>query len=770
MKLNRKKGAACALFLALTLCLLTTAAGAKTISSGKADNIFFYATNASGKSVLLKVIPLSDLKTIAHDTESGTNYYISSTDNYPTTQYCEARGFTIPELVDYVKGKTTVAGAEDLNFSGTDKIQLMATDSYGNYSRAWTWDQLYGVKRYYFEGLYDSAHGWKPGWEVGGEDNSKFGIDLPTYQKDYQSSDPYYADKRAVFADGRETAVILATESLSGRTTTATLNTSTELGLGNYIRANGGKVTGCLSKNLTDDTSLRLSLPMTEADLMTAHRTAYDNFKWIYNLRLDMAKAPALQSAGTVAQPTARFTKSADGKTLTIALSCATAGASIYYSYDGAPQILYTGPVSCDISNRNLSASPVTMYATAVREGWDDGGVVFMKYPGLAPAFQSLYSSMADENVAFQAASGVSAEEWAAWTGSLNFVTIKTPDVNGYVTVDPSKYRIGASSVTFDKSLFGKTGAYSFIFHATKYADKQVSLTIKKAAPTVKTQTSYMLGGAIALRFDDPGYQSGLSVYILDSSGTRILIPSSGLDRATAGRVAVKPEYFALASCPIQAAGTYTLELDNSLYAPVSQTVAVIVTEPVKTGFSDVAGDAWCANAVAYAVQNGLFNGTSAGTFSPNGSMTRGMFVTVLGRLDGVQTASAPAVSYSDVAADSVYAPYIAWAAENGLVSGYEDGTFHPGASVTREQIAAILYRYAHYKGEKAEDPDSSAFNAFSDGADTGSYAMDAMRWATAAGVLNGSGGRLNPKGTATRAQVAQMMLNYHMYQKGENT
>ncbi|WP_312636579.1 S-layer homology domain-containing protein [Oscillibacter sp.] len=770
MKASLKKRAARVLFLALAVCLLSVPAGAKTISSERGNNIFFYATNASGKSVLLKVLPLSDLKVLTHGTEEGTNYYISSTDNYPTTQYCEARGFTIPELVDCVKEKTGVSGAAELSFSGTDKIQLMATDSYGTYSRVWTYDQLYGVKRYYFEGLYDREQGWNTGWEVGGEDNSKFGIDLPTYQKDYQSKDPYYADKRAAFDTGRETTVILATESLSGRTTTDTLNASTELGLGSYIESNKGSVTGCLAKNLTDDTALRLSLPMTEADLMAAHRTAYDNFKWIYNLRLDMTKAPALRSAGTVADPVARFTKSADGKTLTIALTCATTGATIYYSYDGAPQIPYTGPVTYDISGRDLSASPVTMYATAVKEGWDDGGVIFMKYPGLAPAFQALYSSMANENVVFQAAAGVSSAEWTAWTGAMNFITVKTPEVNGYITVSPSEYKAGAASFTFDKSLFGKTGAYSFIFHATKYADKQVSLTIKKAAPTVKTQGSYGLGSAMTLRFDDAEYQSGLSVYILDSNGTRILIPSSGLDRSVVGQVTVKAEYFALASCPIQAAGTYTLELDNSLYAPGSQTVNVAVAKLMETGFSDVAGDAWCANAVVYAVQNGLFNGTAPGLFSPNSSMTRGMFVTVLGRLDGVAADTISAPAYSDVAQDSVYAPYIAWAAENGLAAGYRDGTFRPNVSVTREQIAAIFYRYAQFKGEKTNNTDSAAFNAFSDGADVGAYALDAMRWATAAGVVNGGGGRLNPKGTASRAHVAQMMLNYHTYREGEHT
>ena len=280
------------LTLAFVLSLCASTVSAKTISSTRGDNIFFYAMNTVGKSVLLKVIPLSDLKKLTHGEANGKNYYTSTTDNYPTTQYCEARGSTIPELIDYVKSVTAVKGVSAISFSGSDTIRFMATDSYGNYSRSWTYDQLYGMKRYYFEGLYDDKIGWNTGWEVAGEDESKFGVSLDEYNEKYKDSDPYYADKWAVFAGGEETTVILATESLSGRTTSATLTTSTELGLGEYIKANGGTVTGCLKDALTDESALRLSLPITEADLMTAHRTAYDNFKWICNMRLDMTDVP----------------------------------------------------------------------------------------------------------------------------------------------------------------------------------------------------------------------------------------------------------------------------------------------------------------------------------------------------------------------------------------------------------------------------------------------------------------------------------------------
>ena len=189
------------LCLALLLALLLPAQ-AKTIASAGAQNVFFYALNAEGKSVLLKVMPLSELQALAHGQADGTNYCISATDNYPTTQYCEGRGFTVMELLDHVKAATTVPGADRLSFSGGDTLRLMATDSYGNYTRSWTAQQLYGVKRYYFEGLYDSVHGWKTGWEVAGENDSKFGVTLEEYERKYRETDPYYEDKRAVFASG----------------------------------------------------------------------------------------------------------------------------------------------------------------------------------------------------------------------------------------------------------------------------------------------------------------------------------------------------------------------------------------------------------------------------------------------------------------------------------------------------------------------------------------------------------------------------------------
>ncbi|MDR0906594.1 MAG: hypothetical protein LBN00_10560 [Oscillospiraceae bacterium] len=284
-----KKLLSAILALTLLFALLVIPASAKTLQSAKAEKIFFYATNADGTDVLLKVIPLADLKAISHGQADGKNYYISSTDNYPTTQFCEARGVTIPELVDYVKKVTTVNGASALGYAGEDKLYLMATDSYGNYNKNWTYNALYGQKRYYFEGLFKS---WSTAWEIAGEDNSKFGLTMAEYNAKYKDSDPNYAAKKAVFDGGVVSVPILATESFSGRTTTDTLVASTEIGIADYLKANGGVAAGSLKNMLTDETALRLALPMTEADLYAAHRTSFDNFKWTYNVKLEQSTAP----------------------------------------------------------------------------------------------------------------------------------------------------------------------------------------------------------------------------------------------------------------------------------------------------------------------------------------------------------------------------------------------------------------------------------------------------------------------------------------------
>ena len=174
--------------------------------------------------------------------------------------------------------------------------------------------------------------------------------------------------------------------------------------------------------------------------------------------------------------------------------------------------------------------------------------------------------------------------------------------------------------------------------------------------------------------------------------------------------------------------------------------------------FSDVKTSDWFYDDVRYVCENGLMNGTGSGTFSPKATTTRGMIVTILYRLSGE-----PAVSgvcpFGDVAAGKYYEKAITWAEENKIVSGYADGTFGPDNAITREQLAAILYRYATFCGYAVTA--SAEISRFADAGTVGSYALAAMKWASAEGLINGSGSKLDPKGGATRAQVAAILARF---------
>ena len=182
------------------------------------------------------------------------------------------------------------------------------------------------------------------------------------------------------------------------------------------------------------------------------------------------------------------------------------------------------------------------------------------------------------------------------------------------------------------------------------------------------------------------------------------------------------------------------------------------VTEPT-TGFSDVAASAWYADAVKYVVDKGMMNGVGNGKFAPDGTTSRGMIVTVLYRLEGEPAVSA--ASFTDVAADAYYAKAVAWASANGIVTGYGNGKFGPNDAITREQFAAILYRYAQYKKYDVSVGENTNILSYNDAQSVSSYAVPAIQWACGAGVMNGSSGYLTPKSGATRAQAAQLLMNF---------
>ena len=202
----------------------------------------------------------------------------------------------------------------------------------------------------------------------------------------------------------------------------------------------------------------------------------------------------------------------------------------------------------------------------------------------------------------------------------------------------------------------------------------------------------------------------------------------------------------------VGAVTTYTIDK-----LTVSTRIEVEFTDG-KLPFTDVHETDWFYNDVLFVYEEGLFAGTSDTTFSPNAAMTRAMLVTVLYRLEGE-----PAVSgrsgFSDVTFNSYYEDAVTWAADNGIVNGTSITTFSPNANVTREQMAAILYRYAQYK--KYNTAASSSLNGFTDQASVSGYATASLEWAVAEKLVNGSAGKLMPTGNATRAQVAAILHRF---------
>ena len=206
----------------------------------------------------------------------------------------------------------------------------------------------------------------------------------------------------------------------------------------------------------------------------------------------------------------------------------------------------------------------------------------------------------------------------------------------------------------------------------------------------------------------------------------------------------------------IDADGSVSLSLSHaSQYAIVIDTHSH-ATVDVSDLFSDIAPDAWYKDAIQYAYDNGLMTGVSTTEFAPEATTTRAMIVSILARLENVTTAEA--AGFADVDDNDWYATAVNWAANVGVVNGYEDNTFRPNTAITREQLAAILMNYAAYKGEDVSNRADLA--NYTDQPST--WAQEAMQWAVAEGLISGvTADTLQPQGAATRAQVAAILQRF---------
>ena len=225
-------------------------------------------------------------------------------------------------------------------------------------------------------------------------------------------------------------------------------------------------------------------------------------------------------------------------------------------------------------------------------------------------------------------------------------------------------------------------------------------------------------------------------------------------------------DYFDAVEGTFRANYSSTVTYTDSEKGDIEKTISIPILKIAEfdalpsTEFKDVAKDSWYYDDVKYVAENGLMKGTGGGMFSPDQTTTRGMIVTILHRMEGE-----PAVSgdcpFDDVKAGSYYEDAITWAAANNIVTGYSDTKFGPDDNITREQMAAILYRYAQTKGSSIDE--GWNFPAeFTDVASISAYATDAMKWCVKNEIIGGvGGGKLSPGTSATRAQVAAILHRY---------
>ena len=299
-----------------------------------------------------------------------------------------------------------------------------------------------------------------------------------------------------------------------------------------------------------------------------------------------------------------------------------------------------------------------------------------------------------------------------------------------------------SAEITVNGQKIAKDGSYTF-----KYTSSSSSGGSSSGKTTYKVTTSAVNNGGV--NASPSNAEKGATITIT-------LSPDKGykLDKLTVTDGSGKT-----VSTVKKSDTVYTFTMPASA-VKVGVSYVKATETPSKTKFNDVSANDWFASAVDYVTGKGMMNGTADNTFSPKANTTRGMVVTVLYRLENQPSTSA--ASFTDVASGAYYANAVAWANANGIVSGYGSGKFGPNDKVTREQLAAILYRYAQYKKYDVSVGEDTNILSYNDAQSISTYAIPAIQWACGAGVVTGkSGSKLDPKGNATRAEVAAMLMRF---------
>lgn len=306
---------------------------------------------------------------------------------------------------------------------------------------------------------------------------------------------------------------------------------------------------------------------------------------------------------------------------------------------------------------------------------------------------------------------------------------------------------------TYSATLPNKTQTYTFI----AVYDESQTIAPKTDIATVKVQQRSSGGEPAKPSFPVKISNSGDGVAKVDksyaSAANKVTITVTPGRNATVQRITVTDEDGERLKLTENRDGTYSFTMPSG--------TANVYVRFSGSGlpFADVPSGSWYYDDVAYVYDTGLMTGLTATAFGPNLSTTRGMIVTILWRMEN-EPAAKHGCPFADVRRGSYYEQAIAWASENGIVTGFDASTFAPDRAITREQLAAILFRFAAYRGMDAVTLREN-LSSFQDQAAISAYAVSALNWAVGEGLMQGTGDKLEPTGSATRAQVAAMLRRF---------
>ena len=305
--------------------------------------------------------------------------------------------------------------------------------------------------------------------------------------------------------------------------------------------------------------------------------------------------------------------------------------------------------------------------------------------------------------------------------------------VSGNVAISNNSFTMPGSAVTV-KAIFARNSSGS----STRY---QITVEDTVNGEVASSHSRASRGTTVTLTIaPDEGYELA-SLTITKSSGEEVQFTDNGSGKIT----------FTMPASNVQVTAVFRAAYDA---CPQDNTCPI-------WPFTDASTTAWYHDGVHYCIDEGLMEGYGNGLFGPNDTLSRAQLCQILYNMEG-QPAVTGESAFTDVADGAWYFDAVTWAASEGIATGYGDGTYGPDDSITREQLAAILYRYASYKGYDVSVGEDTNILSYADALDVSEWAIPAMQWACGSGVIEGvTDSTLVPQGNATRAQAATMLMRF---------